>query len=106
MHSLIGSRNFTLPMHEQQFMFFSAKDVNNGVMDDWIKLAQIKQWQMHDDDNCTVFHFVSELRKSNGIKMLLNDACISTLHSGQNGAILSAIHTKWHSKLRQPRNFC
>jgi hypothetical protein len=28
------------------------------------------------------------------------------VHSGQNGAILRAIHTKWHSKLRQPRNFC
>jgi hypothetical protein len=27
MHSLIGSRTFTLPMHEQRFMFFSAKDV-------------------------------------------------------------------------------
>jgi hypothetical protein len=28
------------------------------------------------------------------------------LHSGQNGAILSAIHTKWHSKLHQLRFFC
>ncbi len=79
MHSLIGSRNFTLPTHEQQFMFFTAKDVNNGVMDDWIKLVQIKQWQRHDDDNCTVFHFVSELRKLHGIKISFNDACISTL---------------------------
>jgi hypothetical protein len=30
MHSLIGSRNFTLPMHKQQFMFFSAKDEKMG----------------------------------------------------------------------------
>ncbi len=29
-----------------------------------------------------------------------------SVHSSQNGAILSAIHTKWHSKLRQPRKFC
>jgi hypothetical protein len=28
------------------------------------------------------------------------------MHNCQNGVILSAIHTKWHSKLRQPRNFC
>jgi hypothetical protein len=28
------------------------------------------------------------------------------VHSGQNGMILSAICTKWHSKLRQQRNFC
>ena len=41
MHNLIGSRNFTIPTHEQQFMFFSVEDVNNGVMDDWIKLVQI-----------------------------------------------------------------
>ncbi len=43
MYSLIGSRNFTLLMHEQRFKFFSAKDVKNGVMDDWIKLVKIKQ---------------------------------------------------------------
>jgi hypothetical protein len=79
MHSLIGSRNSTLPTHEQRFMFFTAKDVNNGVMDNWIKLVQIKQWQRHDNDNCTVFHFFLELRKSHGIKILFNDACISTL---------------------------
>jgi hypothetical protein len=79
MHSLIGSRNFTLPTHEQQFMFFTAKDVNNGVMDDWIKLVQIKQWQRHDDESCTVFHYFSELRKSHCIKKLFNDVCISTL---------------------------
>ncbi len=59
MHSLIESRNFTLPMHKQQFMFFLAEDVKNGAMDNWIKLVKIKQWQRHDDDNCTVFHFFS-----------------------------------------------
>ncbi len=35
--------------------------------------------------------------------------CTSTfleVQSSQNGAILSAIHTKWHSKLHQPRKFC
>jgi hypothetical protein len=30
MHSLIGSRNFALPMHKQQFMFYSAKDKKMG----------------------------------------------------------------------------
>jgi hypothetical protein len=60
-------------------MFFSAKDVKNGIMDNWIKSVNIKQWQRHDDDNCTVFHFFSELRKSHDIKNLFNDACISTL---------------------------
>jgi hypothetical protein len=68
MHSLIGSRTFTLPVHEQRFMFFLAKEVKNGVMDDRIKLVKIKQWQRHDDDNFTVFHFSSKLRKSHGIK--------------------------------------
>ncbi len=29
-----------------------------------------------------------------------------TLHSGQNSTIFSAIHTKWHSKLRQPKKIC
>ncbi len=57
MHSLIGSGTFTLPTHEKRFMSFSAKDVKNGVMDDWIKSVKINQWQRHDDDNCTVFHF-------------------------------------------------
>ncbi len=79
MHSLVGSRTFTLPMHKQHFMFFSAEDVKNGVMDDWIKSVKIKQWQRHDDDNCTVFHFSSALRKSHGIKNLFHDACFSTL---------------------------
>jgi hypothetical protein len=79
MHSLIGSRTYTLPMHKQRFMFFSAEDVKNGVMDDWIKSVKIKQWQRHDDDNCTVFHFSSALRKSHGIKKLINDACFSNL---------------------------
>jgi hypothetical protein len=79
MHNLIESRNFTIPMHEQWFMFFSAEDVNNGVMDDWIKLVHIKQWQRHDDENCNVFHYFSELRKSHCIKKLSNDVCISTL---------------------------
>jgi hypothetical protein len=58
MHSLIGSRTFTLPMHEQQLIIFSAKDVKNGVMEDCIKSIKIKQWQRHDDDNCTVFIFL------------------------------------------------
>jgi hypothetical protein len=71
MHSLIGSRTFTLPMHEQHFMFFSAEDVKNGVMDNWIKSVKIKQWQRHDDDNCTIFHFSSVLRKSHGIKKII-----------------------------------
>jgi hypothetical protein len=74
MHSLIGSRTFTLPTHKQRFMFFSAKDAKNWVMDDWIKLVKIKQRQRHDDDNCTVFHFSSTLRRSHGIKKLFNDA--------------------------------
>jgi hypothetical protein len=42
--------------HEQRFMFFSVKDVNSGVIDDWIKLVQIKQWWRHDDKSCTVFN--------------------------------------------------
>jgi hypothetical protein len=79
MHSLIGSRTFTLPTHKQRFMFFSAKNVKNGKMGNWIKSVKIKQWQRHDDDNCTVFHFSSPLRISNGIKNLFHDACFSTV---------------------------
>jgi hypothetical protein len=71
MHSLIGSRTFTLPTHKQRFMFFSAKDVKNGVIDDWIKSVKIKQWQRHDDDNCIMFHFSSALKKSRGINFFL-----------------------------------
>jgi hypothetical protein len=92
MHSLIGSRTFTLPMHEQQFMFFSAKDVKNGVMDDRIKSVKIKQWQKHDDDDCTLFHFSSKLRKSHGIKKLFNDACISTLIDTPRIGILARLN--------------
>jgi hypothetical protein len=91
-HSLIGSRTFTLPMHEQRFGFFSAKDVKNGVMDNWIKLVKIKQGQKHDDDNCTVFHYSSELRKSHGIANLFNDACISTLIDTTRIGILARIN--------------
>ena len=79
MHNLIGSRNFTIPMHEQQCMFFPAEDVNNGVMNDWIKLVQIKQWRRHDNESCTVFHYFSELKKSRCIKNRFTDVCISTL---------------------------
>ncbi len=50
---------------------FSAEDVNNGAMDDWIKLVQIKQWQRHDGENCTVFYFSSHLIKSDHIKKYL-----------------------------------
>jgi hypothetical protein len=92
MHSLIGSRTFTLPTHKQSFMFFSAKDVKNGVMDNWIKLVKIKQWQRHDDDNCTVFHFSSELRKSHGIKNLFRDVCISTLIDTTQIGILARLN--------------
>jgi hypothetical protein len=66
--------------------------VKNGVMDDWIKLVKIKQWQRHDDDNCTVFHFSSELRKSHGIKNLFNDACISTLIDTTQIGILARLN--------------
>ncbi len=92
MHSLIGSRTFTLPTHEQRFMFFSTEDVKNGVMDNWIKLVKIKQWQRHNDDNCAVFNFSSELRKSHGIKILLNDACISTLLDTTQIGILARLN--------------
>ncbi len=92
MHSLIGSRTFTLPMHKQRFMFFSAEDVKNGVIDDLIKSVKIKQWQRHDDDNCTVFHFSSVLRKSHGIKNLFNDACFSTLIDTTRKGILARLN--------------
>ncbi len=92
MHSLIGSRTFTLPTHEQHFMFFSAEDVKNGVMEDWIKSVKIKQWQRHDDDNFTVFHFSSALRKSHGIKKLFNNACFSTLIDTTRIGILARLN--------------
>jgi hypothetical protein len=66
-------------MHVRAGTKNSPKDVKNGVMDDLIKLVKIKQWQRHDDDNCTVFHFSSALRKSHGINILFNDAFFSTL---------------------------
>jgi hypothetical protein len=59
-------------------MFFSVEDVNNGVMDNRIKLVQKKQWRRHDDESCTVFHYFSELRKSHCIKNLFNDVCVGT----------------------------
>jgi hypothetical protein len=74
MHNLIGSRNFTIPTHEQQFMFFSVEDVNNGVMDDWIKSVQIKQWRRHDDESCTVLYYFSELREITLHKKILMEA--------------------------------
>ena len=68
-----------MPTHKQQYMFFSVKDVNNEAMDDWMKLVQIAQWQRHDTDNCTVFHFVSLLRNPDPISKIFDDACITTL---------------------------
>jgi hypothetical protein len=79
-------------MHEQHFMFFSAEDVKNGVMDNWIKSVKIKQWQRHDDDDCTVFHFSSTLRRSHGIKNLFNDACLSTLIDTTRKGILARLN--------------
>jgi hypothetical protein len=81
-------KKYAQPYWKQKFYFTHTQtaiyvlfnqDVKNGVMVDWIKSVKIKQWQRHDDDNCTVFHFFSILRKSHGIKKLFNDACISTL---------------------------
>jgi len=91
-HNLFGSRNFSLPTHEQRFMFFSSEDVNNGVMDGWIKTVQINQWERHDNENCTVFHFFSELRKSHGIKVLFNDACLTTLIDTARIGILARLN--------------
>jgi hypothetical protein len=56
-HCLIGSRNFSIPMHEQRFMFFHPEDVKNGMMDKWMKSVQINQWEQHDNEDCTVFHY-------------------------------------------------
>ncbi len=92
MHSLIGSWTFTLPMHKQRFMFFSADNVKNGVMDDQINPVKINQLQRHDDDNCTVFHFSSALRKSHGIKNLFNDACFSILIDTTRIGILARLN--------------
>jgi hypothetical protein len=41
MHCLIGSQNFSIPTHEQQFMFVHPEDVKNGMMDKWMKSIQI-----------------------------------------------------------------
>jgi len=57
MHCLIGSRNFSIPTHKQRFMFFHPEDVKNGTMDKWMKSVQINQWEQHDNEDCTVFHF-------------------------------------------------
>jgi hypothetical protein len=40
-HCLIGSQNFSIPMHKQGFMFFHPEDVKNGTMDKWMKSVQI-----------------------------------------------------------------
>jgi hypothetical protein len=61
-------------------------------MDNWIKLVRNKQFQRHDDDNCTVIHFFSKLRKSHGIKNLFNDACISTLIDTTQIGILARLN--------------
>jgi hypothetical protein len=97
MYSLIENRTFTLPTQKQHFIFFSAKDMKNGVMDNWIKLVKIKQWQRHDDDDCTVFHFSYKLRKSHGIKNSFNDACISTLIDTTQIGILARLNKTMRS---------
>ncbi len=73
-------------------MFFSVEDVNNGVMDDWIKLVQKKQWWRHDGEICTVFHYFSELRKSHCIKNLFNDVGISTLIDATQIGVLAQLN--------------
>jgi hypothetical protein len=66
----------------------SPEDVNNGVMDNWMKLVKMKQLQRHDNESCTVFYYFSELRISHCIKNLFNDVCISTLiDAGQKGVL-------------------
>ncbi len=58
-------------------------------MDNWIKLVQIKQWQRYDNESCTVFHYLSELRKSHCIKKLL---CISTLIDAAQIGVLAQLN--------------
>ncbi len=61
----------------------------NGQFDE---VRKNKQRQRHDDDNCTVFHFSSTLRKSHVIKNLFNDACFSTLIDTTCIGILARLH--------------
>ncbi len=68
------------------------EDVNNGVVDNGIKLLQIKQWWRHADESCTVFHYFSELRESHCIKNLFNDVGISTLIDAAQIGVLAQLH--------------
>jgi hypothetical protein len=60
-HGLYGNRSFSIPTHEQRYMFFSLEDKVNGVMADWIMSVQNENWERHDFDNCTVFNFLSHI---------------------------------------------
>jgi hypothetical protein len=84
-------------MHEQQFTFFSTEDMNIGVMDNLIKLVQIKQWWRHDNESCAAFHYFSELRKSHCIKNLFNDVCISTLIDAAQIGVLAQLNEELFS---------
>ncbi len=61
----------------------------NGRLD---KVSKDQTMQRHDDDNCTVFHFSSALRKSHGIKILFDDACFSTLIDTTRIGILARLN--------------
>lgn len=78
-YGLIGSRDFFMPTHEQRFMFFSLEDVNNGSMDDWMKSVKITQWQRYDNENCTIFYFVSLSSNPNAIRKIFDDSRITVL---------------------------
>jgi hypothetical protein len=81
-HGLYGNRSFSIPTHEQRYMFFSLEDKVNGVMADWIKSVQNENWERHDFDNCTVFNFLSHIHgckaRSFPFMMRFDDTTISS----------------------------
>ena len=91
-HCLIGSQNFSIQTHKQQFMFFHPEDVKNGTMDKWMKSVQINWWEWHDNEDCTVFHFFSMLGNSNCIKHILDDASVLLVIDAARIGILARLN--------------
>ncbi len=74
-HVLVA-KTFQYHRTNSNLCFFHPEDVKNGTMDKWMKFIQINQWERHDNEDCTVFHFFSMLGNSNCIKHILYDASV------------------------------
>ena len=102
-HRLCENRTFSIRKHEQRYIFFNAEDKIYGVMADWIKSVQNKNWDWHDFENCTLFNFLSHNHcKTSSIPFMMrfDDITISLLIDATQIGILARINEVVLNSLR------